>query len=118
MTTIHIEAGEPISIVVEGDTLTWQHEDVRTKEKCADLIDTESNPVTEWEPLGIKGRLTCSTCGLDGAISGGRFIRIVKREPGQTVGQGYAAWKRYSREARKGGSERQRSERSGEHKGT
>ena len=101
MTTIRIEAGEPISIVVEGDTLTWQHEDVRTKDECAELIDTESNPVTEWEPLSIGGRFICSKCGLDGAITEGNFIRIFKREPGQTFGEGYAAWRRYLHESRK-----------------
>lgn len=118
MNTIHIEAGEPISIVVEGDTLNWQHEDAQTKEECAELINTASNPVTEWEPLGIAGRLTCSKCGLDGAISKGTFIRIFKREPGQTVGEGYAAWKRYLHESREDASRNQKRKGSSEQERT
>lgn len=101
MTTIHISAGEPVSVVVEGNTLTWHHEDVLTKQECADLIDTETHSVVEWEPLEIDGTLTCSKCGLEGSIHSGKWLRVFEREPGQTLGEGYAAWKRYSKRAEK-----------------
>lgn len=38
MSTIFIKAGEPISIDVEGDILTWRHEDVRTKQERVSSI--------------------------------------------------------------------------------
>lgn len=101
MTIIHIKAGEPISVDVKEDTLTWRHENVQTKQKCADLIDTQSHPVAQWEPLSIEGRLTCSKCGLEGSINSGKWLRVFKREPGQTQGEGYAAWKLYCKEAGK-----------------
>ena len=100
MTTIQVKAGEPISVVIEDDgTLTWHHADVETKQECSDAIDTVTNPVKEWEPLEIEGTLACSKCGLEGAVYSGKWLRIFKREPGQTLGEGYAAWKRYCKEA-------------------
>ena len=99
MNTIVSKAGEPISIDVDGDPLTWLHEDVRTKQGCVDVIDTKTHPVTRWEPLDIEGTLTCSQCGLQGSIHSGKWLRVFKRKPGQTVAEGYAAWRRYSKRA-------------------
>lgn len=100
MATIHVTAGGPISIDVKNDnTLLWRHEDVRAKEECTDIIDIEAHPVKEWDPLAIEGALVCAKCGLEGSIYNGRWLRIFKREPGQTLGEGYAAWRRYLKNA-------------------
>lgn len=38
---------------------------------------------------------------LKGSIYSGKWLRVFEREPGQSAGEGYAAWKQYMKQAKR-----------------
>ncbi|GAA1709390.1 hypothetical protein [Dietzia cercidiphylli] len=95
---IPVEGATPMHFVSEGDTLSWHHQSVETEETtewCGEVVDIPTDRVTQWDPLSIRGALSCPRCGLVGGVLDGTFIRVFQRRPGQTEAEARSAYYRY-----------------------
>ncbi|TCJ76007.1 UNVERIFIED_ORG: hypothetical protein EDC92_1161 [Dietzia maris] len=95
---IGVEGGTPMHFISEGGTLSWHHQSAETEETtawCGEVVDVDTSAVTAWEPISLKGTLSCPRCGLAGGVLEGTFIRVFRQEPGQTRAEALAAYHRY-----------------------